>query len=273
MITPDSVAFPESSVIVSEGQLGGGVFLRQSHEKISLLAGRLIDGQEEERKRISRELHDGLGQDIAALAMKIDLIRMQLAATERTGLELRELQQQVALLGHKIRLISHNLHPATLKHLGLSGALNALCSEFQQEGLSIRLVLSEERAQLDEQTQLCIFRIAQEALRNIVRHAHCSFAYVKLHQRDHSVVLTIKDRGTGFDFTQGHSGLGLISIQERVRLIRGSLELQSVPGFGTTIRVTVPLPGNTRRRDIFRSGKARLVRRTLTAPYRVTCLG
>jgi signal transduction histidine kinase len=272
MITPDSVVLPESSVIhVSEGHRRNGVFLHQSQEKISLLAGRLIDGQEEERKRISRELHDGLGQDIAALAMKIDLIRMRSAATE-TGLELRELQQQVVLLGHKIRLISHNLHPATLKHLGLTCALNALCSEFQQEGLSIRLVLPEERPPLDEQTQLCIFRIAQEALRNIVRHAHCSSAYVKLHLREHSVVLTIKDRGTGFDFTRGHSGLGLISIHERVRLIRGSLELQSAPGIGTTIRVTVPLPGNDRHRDIFRPGKARLVRRTLPARCHGTCL-
>src|SRR5262245_34817434 len=105
MMTPDSVVFPESSVIfVSEGQRRNRLSLHQNQDKTSLLAGRLIDGQEEERKRISRELHDGLGQDIAALAMKIDLIRMRSAATDHTGLELREPQQQVVLLGHKIRL-------------------------------------------------------------------------------------------------------------------------------------------------------------------------
>jgi two-component system sensor histidine kinase UhpB len=227
MITENPVAVPANSLIVVSD---------------SVLAGRLIRGQEEERKRISRELHDGLGQDIAVLSMKIELMRTRSAARGLTDRDLQELHRQVAVLGVKIRLISHNLHPATLDHAGLPAALETLCSEFQREGLHIRLVLPEERRKLDEQTQLCLFRIAQEALRNVIRHARCNSAFVTLHQHEQSIVLTIKDRGIGFDFTKKRSGLGLISMQERVCLLQGLLEVQSAVGIGTTIRVTVATP-------------------------------
>jgi len=205
-----------------------------------MLVRRLIGGQEEERRQISRELHDGLGQDIAALAVKIELMRTRSAGVEFASTELHELQQQVVLLGHKIRVISHNLHPGILEHIGLAGGLHALCREFQQQGLRIRLVLPEARPQLDDRIQLCLFRIAQEALRNIVRHSRCNSAYVKLHQSEQSTVLTIRDRGAGFDFAQKGSGLGLISMQERAYLVQGSLEVKSAPGSGTKIRVIVP---------------------------------
>src|SRR5262249_44417404 len=150
-------------------------------------------------------------------------------------------QQQVVLLGHKLRLISHNLHPATLKYLGLSGALKALSSEFEREGLRVRLMLSEDNLHLDEQTQLCLFRIAQEALRNIVRHARSDHAAIRLEYREGCVVLTIRDRGVGFNVAQKRSGLGLTSMQERVSLVHGLFEMDSTPGSGTRIRVTVPI--------------------------------
>jgi two-component system sensor histidine kinase UhpB len=201
---------------------------------------RSLDEQEEERKRISRELHDGPLQDIAALVLKIEFMRAESAESERTALELRELQQQVAELGHKIRLISRNLHPSTLELLGLTGALHALCSEFQQQGLHVQLDVPEESPRLDEQSRLFLFRIAQEALRNVMRHAGCDSADVKLHQRERNIVLTITDRGLGFDLKRKRSGLGLISMKERVSLMQGTLDLQSAPGHGTQIRVTIP---------------------------------
>src|SRR5262249_35071847 len=109
-------------------------------EAVRLLAGRLISGQDEERKRISRELHDSLGGDIVVLANKISLIRNKLSpGTESICLELQELQQQVVTLGHKIRTISHNLHPAVLEYVGLSAALDALSTEYQHEGLRVRM--------------------------------------------------------------------------------------------------------------------------------------
>ena len=200
-----------------------------------------INEQEEERKRISRELHDGPLQDIAALVLRIESMRAQPAASERTSSELRELQQQVAQLGHKIRLISRNLHPSTLELLGLVGALNALCSEFQQQGLRVRLEVPRENPRLDEQARLCLYRIAQEALHNVVRHAHCDSADVTLRQSERTIVLTITDHGAGFDLKRRRSGLGLISMKERVALMQGSLDVHSTPGRGTQIRVTVPV--------------------------------
>jgi two-component system sensor histidine kinase UhpB len=205
-----------------------------------------LDEQEEERKRISRELHDGPLQDIAALVLKIEFMRMQSAGSERTALELRELQQQVAQLGDKIRLISRNLHPSTLELLGLAGALHALCSEFQQQGLHVRLHMPEESPRLDEQSRLSLFRIVQEALRNVMRHAGCDSADVQLHQRERNIVLTITDGGLGFDLKRKRSGLGLISMKERVSLMQGTLDLQSAPGHGTQIRVIVPIAAATR---------------------------
>jgi len=202
---------------------------------------RSIDEQEQERKRISRELHDGPLQDIAALVLKIEFMSARSAASAPTASELRELQQEVAQLGHKIRLISHNLHPSILELLGLTGALNALCSEFQQQGLRVRLELPRENPRLDEQARLCLYRIAQEALHNVVRHAHCDSADVKLRQSERTIVLTITDHGAGFDLKQRRSGLGLISMKERVTLMQGSLNVHSTPGRGTQIRVTVPV--------------------------------
>jgi two-component system sensor histidine kinase NreB len=199
-----------------------------------------INEQEEERKRISRELHDGPLQDIAALVLKIEVMREQSAAPERTASELLDLQQQVAQLGQKIRLISRNLHPSTLEILGLAGALNALCTEFQHQGLRVRLEVPKDNPPLDEQARLCVYRIAQEALHNVVRHGRCDSADVKLRQCDRCIVLTITDHGAGFDLNQKRSGLGLISMKERVSLMQGYLYVQSKPGRGTQIRVTIP---------------------------------
>jgi|SoiMethySBSTD1v2_1073268.scaffolds.fasta_scaffold1360786_1 signal transduction histidine kinase len=207
---------------------------------------RSIDEQEQECKRISRELHDGPLQDIAALVVKIEFMRARSAASAPTASELQELQQQVAQIGHTIRLISHNLHPSILELLGLSGALNALCSEFQQHGLRVRLEIPKENPRIDEQARLCLYRIAQEALHNVVRHARCDSAAVKLRQGERSIVLTITDHGTGFDSKQRRYGLGLISMKERVTLMQGSLDVHSIPGRGTQIRVTVPTDTQTR---------------------------
>ena len=168
-------------------------------------------------------------------------MRSQSAASERTAAELRDLQQQVAQLGQKIRLISRNLHPSTLEILGLSGALNALCTEFQQQGLRVRLEVPKDNPPLDEQARLCLYRIAQEALHNVVRHGRCDSVDVKLRQCDRCIMLTITDHGAGFDLNQKRSGLGLISMKERVSLMQGSLDVQSTLGRGTKIRVTVPI--------------------------------
>ena len=124
MISESALPFPARPVLVNPDRF-----------ELRDVRRRSLDEQEAERKRISRELHDGPLQDIAALVLKIEFMRARSAEPERAALELRELQQEVAQLGQKIRLITRNLHPATLELLGLAGALQALCSEFQQQGL------------------------------------------------------------------------------------------------------------------------------------------
>jgi signal transduction histidine kinase len=208
---------------------------------VRLLAGSLIRAQDEERKRISHELHDSLGGDIVALSAKISLIRNKLSpGTESINLALQELQQQVVALGRRIRTISHNLHPALLEYVGLTAALDKLCTECLHEGLRVRMALPKKQLKLDKQVELCLFRVAQEALRNILRHTRCRTAYLKLGFHARNTVMTIRDRGIGFDLGQKRSGLGLISMQERVCLVLGSLEVHSLPGCGTRIHVTIP---------------------------------
>jgi signal transduction histidine kinase len=246
-ITQDRVGL--TSDTNGEKRTGGSP--TQNREELTLLAGRLIGAQEEERRRISRELHDSLGSDIFVLSTKISLIRDGLShGIERVNLGLQELQQAVAALGHKIRSISHNLHPAVLEQVGLPAALDALCSECLPEGLRVRRVLPQKPLKLDKKIELCLFRIAQEALRNIIRHTRCRFADLRLKSRARKIVMTIRDRGIGFDLRQKQFGLGLISMQERVSLVLGSLEVQSFPGTGTRIRVTVPLSGSISERSL-----------------------
>src|SRR5262245_27781306 len=213
--------------------------LHQRRKTNPPLSSRLIDAQEQERRRISRELHDSLGQDIAVLLIKIASIRSTLPPeSDSIKSELLELERQTAKLGHKVRIISHNLHPAMPGQLGLTRAMETLRTEFEQEGLRVQLMLSDNINCFDEQVRLCLFRVAQEALRNAMRHSGTRFATLCLQSMEDKIALTIKDRGAGFDVEEKCHGLGLKCMQERVRLVQGSFQLRTAPGTGTEIQVT-----------------------------------
>jgi PAS domain S-box-containing protein len=221
--------------------------LTQAYEQNQDLAGRLIHAQEEERARIARDLHDDVSQQIAGVAILLSRLKRSLRpsgpAPEKEE-ELAELQARTSRLADSIRHLSHELHPGMLKHTGLSAALEQHCAEVEQHhGLTITLSASGDLDSLDFDTALCLYRVAQEALTNIVRHSQAHTTRVELTRSASAVELRVTDDGVGFVAAERtRSGLGLRSIDERVRLAQGSVSVESTPGHGTQVVVHIPAP-------------------------------
>lgn len=156
--------------------------LRESRARIEDLAGRLIVAQEEERKYIARELHDDLNQQVASLAIGLSRLKRQFPDAGDPALDqLAKLQDRAVGLADHIRRLSHNLHSSTLEHVGLAAALKAYCDEFtEQEGIAITLKIEEGAEAIPPEAALCLYRVAQEALRNIARHSGARNAEVTL---------------------------------------------------------------------------------------------
>jgi PAS domain S-box-containing protein len=220
--------------------------LRRSREHIRELAGRLISAQEVERRRIARDLHDDLNQKVAALAITISNIRHHLpAAAQSLSEDLFDLQSRTSQLAHDIRELSHEIHPATLEHAGLVPALTSYAAELKQlEGIDLQLQLPDAFDAIPQDVAICIYRVAQESIRNVLRHSGMRSAQVTLHRAQDQVTLVVRDEGRGFDASRprDQKGLGLISIEERVRLLNGIVEVESQQGRGTTLQVCIPLP-------------------------------
>jgi signal transduction histidine kinase len=219
--------------------------LHQSHTQVRSLLGRLIDVQESERRRISRELHDDLSQKIATLSISISRLKRQLPLTDtRLIAELDDLRHQTNSLTNEIRRLSHQLHPAVLEHLGLVTALESYIGNFKdEEKIDVRLTAEIGDERVPFQTSICIYRVAVEALRNVSRHSGAAAAAISLKRDNGSLELRVSDSGKGFDvdgFRRG-GGLGLVSIEERLRLLQGSCEIHSSPEKGTTLVARVPL--------------------------------
>jgi signal transduction histidine kinase len=218
--------------------------LHQSHNQIRKLLGRLIDVQEAERRRISRELHDDLNQKIATLSMNISQLKRNVPMPDGALIsELDQLRETASGLTNEVRRLSHQLHPAVLEHLGLVKALESYIASFSdEEQIDIRL-----SAELDEripfQTSICLYRVAVEALRNVARHSGARSAVVSLKRNSAVLELCVSDSGRGFDVERFRQdgGLGLVSIEERLRLLQGSCEIFSTPGRGTMLVAKVPV--------------------------------
>ncbi len=218
--------------------------LHQSHSQIRNLLGRLIDAQEAERRRISRQLHDDLNQKIATLSMGISQLKRKLPMQETTlVVELDQLRENAATLTNDVRTLSHQLHPAVLEHLGLVTALESYISSFKvEEQIEVKLNAEIGNDGTPFQISICLYRVAVEALRNVARHSGATSAAITLKRSDGVIELQVSDSGKGFDvetFKNG-GGLGLISVEERLRLLQGSCEIYSAPGRGTRLLVKVP---------------------------------
>ena len=220
--------------------------LRRSSEKLRALTARLITAQEEESKRISRELHDDFNQNIAALVIGIATIKKQIPKSAKTLPEqLTELQRQAETLSDDVRRVAHTLHPSVLDHLGLVVALESYCAEFTQKtGIKIKFTHRNIRRALSKEVALCLYRVVQESLQNVRKHSDAKQAEVSVTKTKGRVRLAVSDDGVGFDteLQSGERGIGLTSMEERVRLVSGSFSVKSLPGEGTCVDVRIPLP-------------------------------
>ena len=208
------------------------------------LTGKLIEAQEEERRRIGRELHDGLNQQLAMFAVELGLLARQVPP-KSPGLAdaILNLRHRAEELSNDLRMITHQLHPAALEHLGLISALRSLSGEFSRsEGVRVWFSVDKEIGPVPSEISICLYRIAQEALRNVVKHSGSSVAWVRITVSHDEIQLSIEDRGVGFKLhNTATAGLGLVSMQERVQIVQGKINIQSAPDEGTFIRVFVPI--------------------------------
>jgi len=218
---------------------------RQTEEARRDLAQRLINAQEAECTHIARELHDNIGQSLALINMELEQIRLTLcdvsvdsdAGLVRLGGKLKE-------LGRAVGNLSHRLHPSTLEILGFVVASKALCREFSDQYLvPTQCDCIGVLDNLSADVSLCLFRVMQEALRNIAKHAHAKKIEVEVIGTLDKIHLKISDDGVGFTLNENNirPGLGLISMRERLNLIGGKFAIVSEPGSGTRVEATVPL--------------------------------
>jgi PAS domain S-box-containing protein len=219
--------------------------LRDAYERNRDLAGRLIDAQEMERTRIARDLHDDLSQQLAAVAILTSNLKRDVGRSASAGDVDRAfgtLLERITAASQNVRNLSHELHPSVLEHAGLGAALQRLCSDIEQRHrLEVICRAPEDIQGLTLDEALALFRVAQEALTNAVRHANARVILVELVETPEAVQLEVTDDGIGFvpaDLSE--RGLGLRSIDERVRLNKGEVRLNSQPGTGTSVQVRFP---------------------------------
>ena len=205
----------------------------------------LLLGQETERKRIARELHDDISQRLALAGITLSEVeRLSPAASPALQVKLKTLREHVNSIAHDIHRISHNLHPSTLVDLGLVSALRGLCREFsKQRRVAVQFDVDVASAQASQEVAITLYRITQECLANVAMHSGSREARVNLAEHSGALHLTIADTGVGFDArrVRARPGLGLVSIRERARLIGADLQITSAPVSGTKIELRVPL--------------------------------
>jgi signal transduction histidine kinase len=220
--------------------------LQQSQQDLRALTSRILAVQDEERRRISRELHDDVNQRLALLAL-----RVQAAAKHLTHLpdnvreQIAEIHQDLVTLSNDVRHMAYRFHPSILDDLGLDAALQRTLDEFTGHTKIKTLFVSQPLPPtLPKEIATAVYRIVQECLSNVVRHAAATRVEVELTVEGQEMELTIRDNGRGFDSEAGDAkrqGLGLVNVRERVLSVHGSWNLRSKPGSGTEVRVRTPL--------------------------------
>jgi signal transduction histidine kinase len=241
-----------TSVMPLEMKAGGLVIThteitdrKQAEEERLELSGRLIDMQEKERSRLARELHDDFNQRLAVLAIDLERAAQTIDDSPVVARQrLHELWSRASEIGTDLHSLSHRLHSSTLESLGLVLGVSSLCAEFEeQQGIQVDFTHKNIARSVSPDIALCLFRVAQEGLRNVKRHSGASRAEIRLEAAEQEISLSISDAGTGFDSrtSRARDGLGIRSMQERLRLLGGRFEISSQPGEGTMIHVSIPL--------------------------------
>jgi two-component system sensor kinase FixL len=214
---------------------------KQAEEAARDLSGRLIYAQEAERMRLASDLHDDLSQSLALLSIELEMFGQNRPA-ERG--QMQEFSAQVKRLSSEVHRLSHELHPAKLEQLGLVAALRGFCKEFAvAHEMAIEFADRSVPRAVPEDTALCLYRIAQEALNNVVKHSGGMVARVELTMEGGELRLAIADDGLGFDpeTRRANGSLGLVSMGERARFVHGLLSVESHAGKGTRVEVRVPI--------------------------------
>lgn len=224
-----------------------GAELGASQRELRSLSARLMTSAEEEGKKIARELHDYFGPTLSRLNLKIWEVAGLLSSHPEVAQQLHGIAREISDVAKSAHDLSRMLHPTVLTQLGLQTALENECVTFSKlRGIKIKFSAENVPESLPEQVALCLYRIAQECLQNIGKHAQTATASLHLARRSQDLVMTVSDLGRGFDIqtVRGGGGLGLVSMEERLRLVNGKLFVRSKPGQGTTVDVRVPLPGS-----------------------------
>ena len=223
-----------------------GAELDRTKDELRALAGSLMKAQEEERRWVARELHDDVSQGLAILEMQLALIQGQPEIPSDLNAQFERLRSQINAVSERVRTLSHRLHPSILDHLGLLPALRSLGSDFQErQNITVHLISFPLARAVPLPVASALYRVAQEALRNVAKHAPGSLVTLRVTEREDELELSIHDNGPGFDpiAVKHQNGLGLVSMEERIRLLGGSFALYTKPGGGTQITVRVPIAG------------------------------
>jgi len=219
---------------------------KKKAQQLRALTARLLTAQEEERRRVSRELHDQICQQLGLLASEIAGYTADPPSQERTLGVLNTLRGRIIRASEEARHIAYGLHPSMLDDLGLVTSLRALCQDFLEQNPDMDLEFSGEAQSISVPREVasCMYRVAQESLQNAARHAKAKHVSVGIAAQNGALSLMIEDDGTGFELEEvrGRGGLGLIGIEERVRLLNGKVTIAAQPGHGTHIPLTIPVP-------------------------------
>lgn len=240
-------------VVPPDSQIPGGDREKEqadrSREDLRTLAGKLLTVQDEERRRISRDLHDDVNQRLGAIGLQLDsLCRHLPESPAAVRLQIRAIRRHVSALSDDVRQLAYRFHQTTVEDLGLIVALQRYINDFvKRTGIKARFIKLRTAHQIPVPARLatCLFRIAQESLGNVGLHANASHVAVELTVLPQSLSLTVRDNGRGMDLAAVRArttGLGMLSMQERASLLNGSVEWHSTPGNGTEVVVSLPWP-------------------------------
>jgi len=228
--------------------------LKAAEETLANLSGQLIRAREDECARIARELHDDVNQRMALVSVTLEQLSLSPPnTTDQLRTQLNDVMSQVTETSREIHRMSYDLHPSKLRHLGLVAALEGLCQEYRRHHkLEIDFTRSEVPATLPKDISLCLFRVAQESLNNVIKHSGAQKARVELVGSGMEIKLLVSDSGIGFEINSPElkKGLGLVGMRERLRLVGGSIAIDSEPSHGTQIEAIIPLVRDGREEPV-----------------------
>ena len=216
-----------------------------AEEALSSVSRKLIEAQEAERARIGRDLHDDFGQRLALLKVELDQLRGITQSSESESIRYMDaMKDQITELSGGLRTLAHELHPARLEYLGLVAAMDGFCRELSERRVEIQFTHNAVPDAVRPEISFCLFRVLQEALHNAIKHSGVRYFEVDLQATPESILLTVRDHGVGFDYEKNtvSRGLGITSMQERLKSVNGELSIVSHLSQGTTVCACVPFP-------------------------------